>query len=189
MDRGHLITSIPVGERELAIRTDFRDILHIFEILNDPDLLEVERYIVALEYFFVTEEYLEEDFNDCVDAFCTFINGGDSGNGEVKPKNDKPLYDWNQDFNIIIPPVNRSLGYDVREKDYVHWWTFLGAFMEIGECTFSTFVAIRNKLNKGIKLDKAEEKVYKENVDRIQLKHKYDATTQSIMDEILGKGV
>ena len=60
--------------------------------------------------------------------------------------------------------------------------------MEVGECTFSTFVRIRSKINKGIKLDKEEEKIFKENRNSITLKKKYDSTTQALMDEILGRG-
>ena len=56
--------------------------------------------------------------------------------------------------------------------------------MEIGECTFSTYVAIRDKKNKGKKLDKWEQQIYKDNRDRIVLKKKVDKTTQAIMDEL-----
>ena len=58
--------------------------------------------------------------------------------------------------------------------------------MEIGDCTLNTFMGIRDKLNKGKKLEKYEERIYKENRDKIILKKKYDKTTQSIIDEIMG---
>ena len=47
-------------------------------------------------------------------------------------------------------------------------------------------MGIRDKLNKGKKLEKYEERIYKENRDKIILKKKYDKTTQSIIDEIMG---
>lgn len=75
---------------------------------------------------------------------------------------------------------------DGRGKDYLHWWTFLSAFMEIGECTFNTYVGIRDKLRRGKKLDKFEQKLYNENRDKIILKKKMDSTTQALLDEILG---
>ena len=58
--------------------------------------------------------------------------------------------------------------------------------MEIGECTFSTYVGIRDKLNKGKKLEKYEEQILRDNRDKIILKKKYDATTQELMDEVMG---
>ena len=59
--------------------------------------------------------------------------------------------------------------------------------MEISECTFNTIVGIRDKLNKGIKLDKTEERIYKENRSKIVIKQKHDKVTQALMDEILGR--
>ena len=59
--------------------------------------------------------------------------------------------------------------------------------MEIGECTFATYVSIRDKLNHGKKLDKTETKIYKEHRNQIRLKKKYDDTTQALIDEIMGK--
>jgi hypothetical protein len=58
--------------------------------------------------------------------------------------------------------------------------------MEIGECIYTTFVNIRKKRNKGKKLEKYEQEIYRENKDLIDLKNKVDDTTQSIMDEIMG---
>ena len=63
----------------------------------------------------------------------------------------------------------------------------MSAFMEIGECTFSTYVHIRKKLQRNIKLEKYEEKIYKEHRDEIILPKKYDKTTQELMDLIMGK--
>ena len=116
-----------------------------------------------------------------------FLNGGRESDNT--PKNAKPLYDWDKDFDIIVSPINRIVGTDVRGLDYMHWWTFLSAFMEIGECTFNTFVGIRDKMNRGVRLEKWEEKIYRDNKDRITLKKRVDSTTQSLMDEIMGKGV
>ena len=58
--------------------------------------------------------------------------------------------------------------------------------MEIGECTFNTYVGIRDKLNRGKKLESWEEKIFKENRDKIILKKKYDDTTQDMINDILG---
>ena len=183
MNKYRLPKSILIGDTECEINTDFRDILQIFEILNDPDLLDQEKIIIALDWFYVTDDYLQ-DLEFAVKEMFDFINAGEP---ESTTRDTKPLYDWNQDFDIIVAPVNRILGTDVRGLDYLHWWTFLSAFMEIGECTFSTYVSIRDKLNKHKKLEKYEERIYKENRDKIVLKKKYDFTTQALIDEIMGK--
>ena len=58
--------------------------------------------------------------------------------------------------------------------------------MEIGECTFNTFVSIRDKKNRGKRLDANEEKIYKENQSQIDIKKSVDETTQAYIDEIMG---
>ena len=45
----------------------------------------------------------------------------------------------------------------------------MGAYMEIGECTWSTFISIRKKKLHGEKLEKWEEKLYRENISDISL--------------------
>lgn len=182
MDRYKLPTSTEIDGVECEFNSDFRDILKIFEIMNDPDLLETERLIVALHFFYKTDDY-KADIMEATVQMLDFVTMGEHDDG--KPAQ-KPLYDWEQDYNIIVAPINKTLGYDVRGTEYLHWWTFLSAFMEIGECTFNTYVGIRDKLNKNRKLEKYEEKILKDNREKIILKQKVDSTTQSLMDEIMG---
>ena len=185
MDTKRLVKSVEIDGVECEIFTDFRDILEIFQIMNDPDLLDGEKFILSLDYFYKTDDYkINQEL--AFKIMCEFLTMGNT-EPYTKP-NQKPLFDWEQDFNIIVAPVNKIIGEDVRGISYLHWWTFLSAFMEVGECTFSTFVRIRSKINKGIKLDKEEEKIFKENRNSITLKKKYDSTTQALMDEILGRG-
>lgn len=182
MNKYKLPTSVEINGKECEFNSDFRDIIDIMNILDDPDLLEVERIEVALKYFYKTDDYLG-DIKQAVTEMLDFISP-DSVNESSESK--KPLYSWEQDFNIIIAPINKTLGYDVRGKDYLHWWTFLSAFMEIGECTFSTYVGIRDKLNRGKKLEKHEERIYRDHKKEIQLRKKVDSTTQAMLDEIMG---
>lgn len=181
MDKRHLPYTINIGGVDVPIDADFRNVIDIFSIFNSPDLLDTEKAYLSLEYLYNTDDYLL-DVEQATTEMLLFLNGG------VKepdtPKKEKPVYDWDQDFDLIVSAVNRVLGYDCREKEFLHWWTFLSAFMEIGECTFSTYVAIRDKKNKGKKLEKWEQQIYNENKDRIVLHKKVDKTTQSIMDEL-----
>lgn len=183
MNKYFLPKTITIDDKELEINTDFRDILYLFEIFNDPNLVENEKVFLALENFYVTDDYMC-NMELAAKEMMNFISLDSEETGAIQHK---PLYSWEQDFNIIVAPVNKVIGTDIRGLDYLHWWTFISAFMEIGECTFSTFVSIRDKLNKGIKLEKYEQRIYKENRDKITLKSKVDDTTQALFDEILGK--
>lgn len=188
MNRYELPTTVNIANTTCAINSDYRIILRCFEALNDPDLLESEQILCALNMFYVTDDYKKDIKTACLEFF-KFIAMGDLEDDKKSDKVEKPLYSWEQDYNIIIAPINHILGYDVRGVEYLHWWTFLSAFMEIGESTFNTYVAIRDKLNKGRKLEKYEERILKDNRDKVLLKKKHDSTTQSIMNEIMGKGV
>lgn len=185
MNKHYLPKSVEIGGVECRFKSDFRDILYLFEILNDPDLLPNEAVMIACENFYETDDY-GQDIKTAIQEMFNFISCSDGKEDSSGTGSNEKLYDWDKDFNIIIAPINRVLGYDVRGCEYLHWWTFMSAFMEIGECTFSTYVSIRKKLHRGIKLEKYEEKLYKEYASEINLPKKYDRTTQALIDEILG---
>ena len=71
----------------------------------------------------------------------------------------------------------------------MHWWTFLSAYMEIGECTFSHVLSIRTKKAKGKTLEKWEQEFARENSDIIKLNHKLSEEEQEeekLLEELLG---
>lgn len=187
MNKYTLPTNTIINGIACEFNTDFRDILQIFKALNDPDLLEGEKIQVALYLFYKDDNY-KCNIDKAIEEMFNFITVCEDEPDTPQQKS-KPLYDWEQDFNLIVSPVNRIIGTDIRSLEYLHWWTFLSAFMEIGECTFNTYVGIRDKLNRHQKLEKYEKKIYEEHKNAIILKKKYDSTTQSIIDEIMGKGV
>lgn len=185
MNKYRLPKETVIAGKSVPFKSDFRDILYLFQIFNDPDLLEHERILLAMENFYETDDYLA-DAEQAASDMMWFIR---CGSEEPQSSSKNQLYDWDQDYEIIVSPINRIVGQDVRGLEYYHWWSFMSAFMEIGECTFSTFVSIRDKKSRGVKLEKWEERIYRENKDRIILRPKVDTTTQAIMNEILGKGV
>ncbi len=156
---------------------DYRIVLQCIEALNDTELSEDQRAQCALVIFYEDYDQLT-DPQAALDEMFRIIsyNDREEDNGQQKPT----LMDWEKDFQQIAPPIARILGYDVRTPGkYTHWWTFLGGYMEIGECTFSTIVSIRSKKLKGKKLEKWEEEFYREHYDQVNLPTKY---TQEEMD-------
>ena len=85
------------------------------------------------------------------------------------------MLDWQQDESIIFPAVNKVAGYETRAVDYLHWWSFLGMFNEIGEGLFATVVGIRLKRSKGKKLEKWEREFYNEHKSMICLRRQLSA--------------
>ena len=135
-------------------------VLNLFSILEDPEYTKDENIITALMVFYedvntVEDVYSLPDVEEAIMKMFEFCNGGrpDTTN---KPEQ-KKLMDWDADAAIIMSAINNVAGKEVRAEEYVHWWTFLGWYMAIGECTFSTVVSIREKIRKGKKKEKWEQ--------------------------------
>lgn len=91
------------------------------------------------------------------------------------------LVDWAQDFQLIIAPINRIAGQEVRALDHVHWWTFLAWYMEIGDCLFAQVVRIRDKRARNRPLDKQDREFYRKNRDLIDLKANYTDAEKNLL--------
>ncbi len=177
---------VEIQGKEYPIRYDFRVILDIFEALNTVDADQSERVYAALLIFYPDFDDLP-DYEAAVTEMLRFINGGKE---ESKKKNEPILISWEQDFPYICAPVNRILGCDIRSIPYdrkantggLHWYTFLSAYIEIGDCLFAQIVSIRNKKAKNKPLDKAEKEFYAQNREIIDIKKAYsEAEIEAIM--------
>jgi hypothetical protein len=173
--------TVEVGGEELEIRSDYRAILDILVALADPDLDNQDRAEVLLTIFYTEPERIPLDsVNEAVDRCLWFIN---CGQDEEKNKRSPRLMDWEQDFFYIAGPVSRVVGQDVRGLDYLHWWSFMSAYQEIGDCTFAHIVRIRSLKAKGKRLDKADQEFYRENRNMIKLKAKYTEADNDIISQ------
>jgi hypothetical protein len=174
--------SVEINGKEHPIRNkcDYRVVLDVICALNDADLTDEEKAKCALFIFY--EDFSQIDnFDLAIKEMFKIINNGEY---EETSMDKKPqLMDWEHDFKQIAPPISRVLGYDVRNPDKVtHWYTFLGGYMEIGECTFSTVVSIRSKRAKGKKLEKWEEEYVQEHRKMIDLPQKLTAEEEEFLN-------
>lgn len=168
-------TSLNIGGVEYEIRTDYRVILDLLMALNDPELSDSDNKMsaymqsrVILEIMFPDWDNIpQEHIQEALDKVAEFIDMG-IGDDSKKLK----TMDWEQDAPIIIPAINKVLNKEIRAEKYMHWWTFLGAYMEIGEGLFSNVIHIRKKKTKREKLEKWEQEFYKENKSLIDFQHK-----------------
>ena len=94
------------------------------------------------------------------------------------------MLDWEQDGHIIFPALNKVAGAETRTVDYMHWWTFLGLFNELGDGLFTQVMSIRTKKAKHKKLDKTERDFYSEHKELIDLKPKLTAEDKEELDFI-----
>lgn len=172
--------SVEVCGAEYAIETDFRAILDIFSILTDEDLSAEEKEIGVLGIFYQDFMQMPSDhFPDALRRCFWFINEGKTEEKEKLPK----LMDWEQDFRYIVAPINRVAGYEVRSIPYLHWWTFLSYYGEIGDCYFAQIVRIRDLKAKGKLKEKADKEFYRKNKNIIDIKHRYSEAEEAFIKE------
>lgn len=162
---GRLPKSLTVGGEDRPIRSDFRTVLLILEAYADPELSLYDKSRVAVECLY-EEEIPGELWNEAIDKACWFIDGGNTAHSSAGVR----VMDWEQDESLIFPAINKVAGREVRTEEYLHWWTFLGYFSEIGEGSFSTVVGIRYKQARGKPLEKWERDYIRDNPERVKLK-------------------
>jgi len=166
-----LPTAVELDGESYEIRSDYRDILNIMEALADVELNDQERAFVVLSIFYPGFSDIPPAMYQTAQEKCFwFINGGE----EETPNRKSPhLVNWEMDFPRIVAPINRVIGQDIRAIPYLHWWSFLSSYMEIGDCLFAQIVGIRSKKAKGKKLDKAEQEFYRANRQIIDFRRSY----------------
>lgn len=181
--------SLEVGGVSYVIRSGYRAALDICTALSDPELTEQEKSFAALAILYPDlEEIPPEHLGEALEKLLWFINCG----VEEETRQRAPqLVDWKKDFPIIAAPVNRVLGMEIRRKtgpedDGIHWWTFIAAYQEIGDCTFAQVVRIRDRKARGKKLDKQDQEWYRRNRQLVDIKSSYTDADKELMKELSG---
>ena len=175
---GTLPKSLEIGKKQYSIRSYFRVALLIFEAFNDADLSNSEKAKVCLKCLY---KEIPPDLETAYRQAIWFLDGG---NFLKSRQNHKKVFDWKQDESLIFPAVNKSAGFETRSAEYIHWWTFLGYFSEIGEGLFLQVVNIRTKKSKGKKLEKWEREFYAEHKEMIDLKRAVSGEEQAGIDRL-----
>ena len=168
--------SVTVSGTDYPIRTDFRVILEIFVMLDDPDLTDADKTEALFRMFYVERP---PDAEAALQAFTDFV---DPRHGSQGKKSSSRLIDWSQDFDLMVAPINHILGFECRAADSLHWRTFLSAYLEIPpESVFARVLRIREKLRTGKKLEKNERSWYNKNRELVHLKPKFSRDEEKII--------
>lgn len=178
---GELPKSLNVNGKDYAIRSDFRDVLKVVCAFDDPELENEEKIYVCL--FIIYEDFgsiPESDYEAAFEAALSFIDHNSKGDG----KKTQRTMDWEQDENIMFPAINKVAGFEVRTAEYIHWWTFMGYFMEISDGVFSHVLGMRSKKARNKKLEKWEREYWNANKDICVLKPKLTAEEQEEKDRL-----
>ena len=161
---------VTVDGTPYRVNTDFRDVLEILRWLDgstDPALTDSERWYVALALFYRDFSLMPPvQYREACEAMATFVQAGRPDGGPCTPR----LMDWQQDAPLIAAGISKAAGQDVRTLPYLHWWSFLAWFDAIGEGSFATVVAIRDKLRRGKRLENWELDFYSTHRAAVELR-------------------
>lgn len=164
-----LPTKVTIDDLEFNIRDrgDFRMVLDCFNALQDEELSEDYRVLASLLIFYNEfndiddlREY-EPYIGELVKDMFRFINGGEDNSPGAE--RDTTLVDWEQDSQLVCAAINNVSNQEIRALEYLHWWTFLGYYMSIGQSVLSTVVSIRDKIAHHKKLEQWEKDFKKNN--------------------------
>ena len=145
-------------------------------MLDDPDLSDADKTEALLRMFYVNHP---PDAEAALQAFTDFV---EPRHGSKAKKSSGRLIDWSQDFDLMVAPINHILGYECRSANYLHWRTFLAAYLEIPpESVFARVLRIREKLRTGKKLEKYERTWYNKNRDLVHLRPKFSKAEEAIL--------
>lgn len=165
-----LPTSVTVCGVKRAIRTDFRAVIDVLKAMKDPELDNNGRNEVLLRIMYPGWKDIPPDhMEEAAKKACEFIDCGQKSDGKKRPR----MIDWEQDAPLIIPAVNNVAHTEVRAMPDLHWWTFFGWFMEIGDSVLSNVLHIRNLKYKRKKLSKPEQEWYNQNRALVDFEQTY----------------
>ena len=164
-----LPTTVDIDGNVFHIRRkgDFRVIVDCFAALQDDELDKEYKILTAIIIFYEEFDSLEDTnkYGEFLEKLTLemfkFINCGQ--NNQKGAESEISLINWEDDSQIICAAVNNVAKQEVRILEYLHWWTFLGYYMSVGQSVLSTVVSIRDKVYRGKKLDKLYHDFKKEN--------------------------
>lgn len=171
---------LEIGGVEYSINADYRNILSIVLKLDDQNEDHFIRCYIALAMFYPDFEKIPEaSYQEAVEKMYWFISCGEADDGKPRVK----LIDWEQDYPLIVSGINKIAACDVRGLEFLHWWTFISYFSEIGDGQLATVVSIREKRRKHRKLDKWEQEFYQKNRAKIDFKQTYTTEEDKTISE------
>lgn len=167
-----LPTTIIVNGKEYPIRNkgDFRMVFDCFSALNDDELdisyRAITALIIFLDGFSTTNDIISafptsQSLTNAIKQMYMWFNCGQENATGIRTH--KGVVDWEQDQQLIAGAINTTANVEIRSLPYLHWWTFLGYYYNIGDCAFSTIVNIRSKIKSGKKLEKYEQEFKRSN--------------------------
>jgi hypothetical protein len=88
-----------------------------------------------------------ENLQAALEMGMKFLDGGKVGEDEDSGPR---LFSFEKDANLIFAAFRQTHGIDLQNIEYLHWWSFLALFMDLGADTaFCNLVGLRKRVKSG----------------------------------------
>lgn len=133
-----LPTTVIVGGTEVGIQTDFRTSILFEELLNDPELTDMEKITQAVELYYGRQVIRWEDRQEAVEQIISFYTGGSPSrkktqNDDEEFEQTEALYSYEYDGDKIYAAFKHDYNIDLQNVDYLHWWEFKALFRGLSD--------------------------------------------------------
>lgn len=173
--------AIEVDGIEHNINADYQTCIKIIMAFEDSELTQHEKCTVLIELL-----YKETPANiiEAVKQGIKFLDCGGNSQGSGESDGIRK-YSFTQDDKYIYRAVDSVLRGKLSKGDFVHWWEFILAFMELPEeCFMSRLIYLRTQKAKG-KLSKEERELYYKIKDIVDLKEEYSQEERKQINEFM----
>lgn len=154
-----LPTAIEIDGLVYEINSDYQIGIKIITAFEDNEITSLEKQSVLINLLY---KKCPQNIAIALEKGIKFLNCGDL-NASESEDNGQRVYSFSHDEKYIFSAVDRVLNSRLSRKEYVHWWDFVMAFMDLPEdCMMSKIIYYRSQYAKG-KLTKEEKKVYFDN--------------------------
>jgi hypothetical protein len=111
---------------------------------EDDQLTGYEKQMIMLENLYPQPI---EDVQAALEMGMKFLDGGKVGEDEDSGPR---LFSFEKDANLIFAAFRQTHGIDLQNIEYLHWWSFLALFMDLGADTaFCNLVGLRKRVKSG----------------------------------------
>lgn len=183
-----LPTAISVNGQVCRIQADYQTCLKIIMAFEDGELTSTEKAMVLLELLYIDKP---TDLQTALEKGVQFLDCGEKKAKEEESGDTSRKYSFLHDEKYIFAGVNKALNGRLSTGDFIHWWEFVLAFMDLPEdCMMSKIIYYRTQYAKG-KLTREEKEVWTKNRELFELPVEKTAEEQRVEAEFmkkLGKG-
>lgn len=176
-----LPTAIEVEGIEYEINADYQTGIKIIMAFEDTELTQYEKYMIMVELLYADTPH---NLNEAVKQGIRFLDCG--GNSQGSREGDSiRKYSFTQDDKYIYRAVDGVLQGRLSRGNFVHWWEFVLAFMELPEdCFMSRLIYLRTQKARE-KLSKEERELYNKMRDIVDLREEYSQEEQGQINAFL----